>query len=203
LVQATNGTFYGTTLLGGSGISGTIFSLSVGLGPFVETVPTSGAVGAIVNILGNNLTSATTVTFNGTATAFTLVSSSEIITTVPAGATTGIVQVTTPSGTLSSNVAFQVTNLEITPEEQIAILQDTVEALVSAGIINTRVGQLLLASLNAALRTLDAGRATEAIRLLEGFISEVRRLVILGRLTPAEGNILIDAANSIITAIRG
>jgi hypothetical protein len=65
------------------------------------------------------------------------------------------------------------------------------------------VGQLLLASLNAALRTLDAGRATEAIRLLEGFISEVRRLVILGRLTPAEGNILIDAANSIITAIRG
>jgi len=37
------------------------------------------------------------------------VSSSEIQTTVPVGATTGIVQVTTPSGTLNSNVPFQVT----------------------------------------------------------------------------------------------
>jgi uncharacterized repeat protein (TIGR03803 family) len=116
LVQATNGTFYGTTNEGGdlncdSGYGsgcGSVFSLSIGLGPFVKTEPTSGMVGADVIILGNNLTDTTGVTFNGTAATFTVVSSSEITATVPSGATTGKVEVTTPSGTLTSNVNFQI-----------------------------------------------------------------------------------------------
>jgi uncharacterized repeat protein (TIGR03803 family) len=108
LFQATNGAFYGQTTLGGSGGDGTIFSLAVGLHPFVETVPTSGTVGTNVIILGNELTGATSVTFNGTAAVFKVVSSSEIKATVP-GATTGEVKVTTPSGTLTSNVNFRVT----------------------------------------------------------------------------------------------
>ncbi len=107
LVQATNGNFYGTTSLGTGG-GGTVFSLAVGLGPFVETNPTSGNAGTAVTILGNNLTGSTSVTFNGVQTTFNVVSSTEITTTVPSGATTGKVQVTTPSGTLSSNVNFQV-----------------------------------------------------------------------------------------------
>ena len=109
LVQGTNGTFYGTTSSGGAHDDGTVFSLAVGLGPFVETRPTSGKVGANVLILGTNLTGATSVTFNGTSATFTLVNSSEIKATVPAGATTGKVKVTTPTRTLSSNVAFRVT----------------------------------------------------------------------------------------------
>jgi uncharacterized repeat protein (TIGR03803 family) len=108
LFQATNGTFYGTAFQGGANGDGTIFSLSLGLGPFVETLPASGKVGAAVTILGTNLIGATAVTFNGTAAVFKVVSSSEITTTVPAGATTGEVKVVTPSGTLPSNVAFVV-----------------------------------------------------------------------------------------------
>jgi uncharacterized repeat protein (TIGR03803 family) len=108
-MQDTNGTFYGTTYAGGANKKGAVFSLSTGLGPFVETQTTSGAVGAAVIILGTNLTSATSVTFNGAAAAFTVVSSSEITTTVPAGATTGTVQVVTHGSTLSSNVPFRVT----------------------------------------------------------------------------------------------
>jgi uncharacterized repeat protein (TIGR03803 family) len=108
LVQDTNGNFYGTTRLGGAHSYGTVFSLSVGLGPFVETQPTSGKVGAAVKILGTDLTGATSVTFNGTAAVFQVVSSSEITTTVPAGATTGKVKVVTPNGTLFSNVPFRV-----------------------------------------------------------------------------------------------
>jgi IPT/TIG domain-containing protein len=95
-----------------SGICGTVFSLSVGLGPFVEAQSGSGKVGAKVGadvkILGTDLTGATGVRFNDTAAEFTVVSSSEITTTVPAGATTGEVEVVTPSGTLSSNVSFRV-----------------------------------------------------------------------------------------------
>jgi large repetitive protein len=109
LVQATNGTFYGTTAGGGANSYGTVFSLSVRLGPFVEREPNSGTIGTAVIILGNNLTGTTSVTFNGTAAAFTIVSSSEIKTTVPNGATTGKVKVTTPSRTLSSNANFRVT----------------------------------------------------------------------------------------------
>jgi uncharacterized repeat protein (TIGR03803 family) len=108
LIQATNGTFYGTTSAGGASNGGTIFSLAVGLGPFVETLPTSGRVGAAVGILGTNLAGATSVTFNGTAARFKVVSSSEITTAVPADASTGEVQVVTPKGTLLSNVPFRV-----------------------------------------------------------------------------------------------
>lgn len=117
LVQGTNGAFYGTTQWGGvnycsqdGGSCGTVFSLSTGLGPFVKTVPASGKLGGTITILGTNLTGATSVTFNGLAAAFTPVSSSEITATVPAadGAinASGYVTVTTPSGTLTSNVPF-------------------------------------------------------------------------------------------------
>jgi uncharacterized repeat protein (TIGR03803 family) len=115
LVQATNGNFYGTTESGGSSSNclagcGTVFSLSVGLGAFVETIPSSGKVGRAVVILGNNLTGSTSVTFNGTPASFTVVPAGTAIkTTVPSGATTGPVQVVTPSGTLTSNLNFRVT----------------------------------------------------------------------------------------------
>ncbi|HEV3278666.1 MAG TPA: choice-of-anchor tandem repeat GloVer-containing protein [Terriglobia bacterium] len=108
LVQDTNGNLYGTTSSGGANGRGTVFSISVGLGPFVETQPTSTKVGAGVRILGTNLTGATRVTFNGTLALFDVVSSSFITTTVPAGAATGKVQVVTPGGTLTSNVVFRV-----------------------------------------------------------------------------------------------
>jgi uncharacterized repeat protein (TIGR03803 family) len=108
LVQDTNGDFYGTTLKGGANDGGTVFRLSVGLGPFVKIRPPYGKVGAAVKILGTNLTGATSVGFNGTAAVFEVVSSSEITTTVPAGASSGKVQVVTPSGTLSSNASFSV-----------------------------------------------------------------------------------------------
>jgi uncharacterized repeat protein (TIGR03803 family) len=111
LIQDTNGILYGTTLYGAStGYgNGTVFSLSVSLGQFVKTNPTSGKVGATVKILGTFLTGATSVTFNGTPAGFTINSKSEITTTVPAGATSGTVQVITPrSGTLSSNMPFRV-----------------------------------------------------------------------------------------------
>ena len=113
LLQATDGNFYGTTSQFpadncATDGCGTIFRLSVGLGPFVKTLPTSGKVGTLVKILGTNLTGVASVSFNGTAAMFTTVSPSLITTNVPTGATTGTVRVVTPGGTLSSNVAFLV-----------------------------------------------------------------------------------------------
>jgi len=117
LLQDTGGNFYGQTWTGGisscpgnvgGGGCGTIFWLSVGLGPFVETLPTSGKAGQGIRILGNALTDATSVSFNGTTALFNVVSATEIETRVPDGATTGFVMVTTPSATLKSNTKFRV-----------------------------------------------------------------------------------------------
>lgn len=111
LIQGTNGNFYGTT--GGGGgqacACGTVYSLSMGLEPFVEAEPGFAPVGKRVAILGNGLSGTTSVTFNGTAATFKVGSGTYLLATVPAGATTGPIEVTTPNGTLSSNVAFQVT----------------------------------------------------------------------------------------------
>jgi uncharacterized repeat protein (TIGR03803 family) len=110
LIQGTDGTFYGMTygLSHCPGNCGTVFRLSMGLGSFVQGNPNFGRAGQVVGILGNNLTGTTSVTFNGTSAAFKVVSSTYIKAAVPSGATTGTIEVTTPSGTLSSNVAFQV-----------------------------------------------------------------------------------------------
>jgi uncharacterized repeat protein (TIGR03803 family) len=114
LIQATNGEFYGATYAGGSSTAcsfgcGTVFSLSVGLDPFIDTLPNSGKVGAVIRILGTNLTGTTSVTFNGTAAKFTVISKSEIKANVPSGATTGTVEVKSAKNTLTSNVLFRVT----------------------------------------------------------------------------------------------
>lgn len=113
LLQDTNGKFYGGTDMGGTnmcfgGNCGTLFSLSVGLRPFGETQPTSGKARTLVRILGTDLKGATSVTFNGKAAAFKVVSRSLITTTVPAGASDGFVKVKTPSETLKSNLQFRV-----------------------------------------------------------------------------------------------
>jgi uncharacterized repeat protein (TIGR03803 family) len=108
LMQATNGNFYGTTLIGGTSDFGTVFSLSTGLGPFVVSLPASGAVGSKIAILGTNLARATAVSFNGIPAAFSVKSSSALETSVPIGATTGNIEVTTPAGILISNLVFSV-----------------------------------------------------------------------------------------------
>jgi uncharacterized repeat protein (TIGR03803 family) len=121
LVQGTDGALYGTTSKGGSsthcqGGCGTVFKLGVGLTPFVEAQPLAGDIGAPVTILGSNLSGATRVAFNGLAASFNIVSSSEITTTVPAGATTGKIQVTASGDTLTSYNDFQIlTALQFVP----------------------------------------------------------------------------------------
>ena len=109
LMQHTNGILYGTAQLGGANRLGTVYGLNLGLGPFITFVRSSGAVGQTAQILGQQLSGAASVTFNGVEAAFTVVSDTFIQATVPAGATTGTVSVLTPSGTLNSNPQFVVT----------------------------------------------------------------------------------------------
>jgi uncharacterized repeat protein (TIGR03803 family) len=109
LIQATDGNFYGATAVMTNGACcGTIFKLSVGLGPFVTFVRAAGKVGQTGGILGQGFTGTTSIAINGIPASFTVKSDTFIEATVPTGATTGYVTVTTPSGTLTSNVPFHV-----------------------------------------------------------------------------------------------
>ncbi len=70
--------------------------------------PTSGPVGTVVTITGTTFTGATVKSFNNAAASFTVNSATQITATVPAGATTGLLQVTTPAGTAVSATNFVV-----------------------------------------------------------------------------------------------
>ncbi len=70
--------------------------------------PTSGVVGAPVTVTGTNLTGATQVKFHGTAATFTVQSATSLQATVPVGATSGTLSVTTAGGTATSAGSFTV-----------------------------------------------------------------------------------------------
>jgi hypothetical protein len=71
--------------------------------------PSRGAAGILVKIRGTGFSGPATVQFNGIdAASVTLVSATEVDATVPAGATTGPIRVTTPYGTATSTSAFAV-----------------------------------------------------------------------------------------------
>lgn len=117
LMQATNGTLYGVTIAGGSsncnfifGVPGcgSVFSLDMGLAPFVQALTYSGKVGKTIQFLGQGFTKSSLVFFNGAAATRSIKSGTYLTARVPTGATTGLVTVTTPSGTLTSNKIFRV-----------------------------------------------------------------------------------------------
>jgi hypothetical protein len=71
--------------------------------------PTSGRQGTVVTINGTAFTGATSVTFNGRAASFSVVSDSQIRATAPNGGKTGPIRVTTSGGTATSTTNFVFT----------------------------------------------------------------------------------------------
>jgi uncharacterized repeat protein (TIGR03803 family) len=107
--QHTTGTLYGVTFAGGTTSLGSVYSLDMGLGPFVSLVCDRARVGQQIQILGENFTGATAVTVNGApVTSFHVASNSFMTAVIPAGVTTGPVVVTAPSGILTSNRNLQI-----------------------------------------------------------------------------------------------
>ena len=71
--------------------------------------PASGAVGTVVTITGTGLLKTTAVKFGGVAaTAFTVDSDTKVTATVPTGAVTGKISITTTGGAANSATSFTV-----------------------------------------------------------------------------------------------
>ena len=101
-IDGTNSTYF---------VSNSVASIWINPPPptISSFTPTSGAIGSPVVITGTDFTGATAVSFNGiNATSFTVNSATQITARVPAGATTGTIAVTTPSGTGTSSTSFTV-----------------------------------------------------------------------------------------------
>lgn len=78
--------------------------------PSVQSLnPTSGPAGTSVTIAGTHLSGTTSVMFNHVSAGFVVSSDTQLTATVPAGATSGRVSVTTPSGSAMSTSDFTVT----------------------------------------------------------------------------------------------
>ena len=102
---ATTGTLRVTI----NGLARSLGTFTVTQKPSITQVPPGrGVAGDPVTITGFNFTGATSVKFGANATnaTFTVVSANQILTTVPAGASTGRVAVTTPMGTAQSPAVF-------------------------------------------------------------------------------------------------
>jgi uncharacterized repeat protein (TIGR03803 family) len=112
---------YMTALVPTSGTSGTVTVIAPGgtlnskqlfkvIPVILSFKPTSGPIGTQVTITGTGLTGATAVTFGGVkATVFTVNSGTQVTATVPAGALTGKIKITTAGGTAASSGTFTVT----------------------------------------------------------------------------------------------
>jgi kumamolisin len=111
---ATAGTSYHIAVDGFSGATGSItlhWALNTAAPAINNFVPDTGTAGTPVTINGANFTGATAVAFNGISASFSVVSSTQIDTTVPTAATTGVVTVTTPGGTATSAGVFVVNTI--------------------------------------------------------------------------------------------
>jgi hypothetical protein len=88
-------------------------------GPFTRITfsPTEGYPGALVTISGRGFTGTSSVTFSGVPASFTVNSDARITASVPEGATTGHINVATPTGTFTSRSDFTIHPFGFTPQQ--------------------------------------------------------------------------------------
>ncbi|NBY00613.1 MAG: hypothetical protein EBQ87_01315 [Planctomycetes bacterium] len=98
-----NGRAYKISYIGGTGnndVTLTVYDPAT----VTSFTPTAGKTGTTVVITGTNFTNVTQVSFNGTAQpTYNIDSPTQITTTVPSGATTGTISITTIAGTATSS----------------------------------------------------------------------------------------------------
>ncbi|WP_114778747.1 PKD domain-containing protein [Botryobacter ruber] len=114
VTAAMAGTYTVTATVNGCSSSASV-TVAVSQAAAITTFsPTSGAPGTSVTITGSGFTGATGVAFNSTTATYTVVDDATITTSVPSGSTTGLISVTTPTGTVYSSSNFTVLPATVT-----------------------------------------------------------------------------------------
>ena len=85
----------------------------------------------------------------------------------------------------------------LTPQNQIAALIAQINALVAAGELTSSNAKPLINTLENASKHLDGGQVSQTCKELGDFIKKVEGDIQTGKLTAANGQALINAANAI------
>jgi len=85
-------------------------------------------------------------------------------------------------------------------QDQINLLTEQVNALVSSGVLNEGNGNALISKLDNALSSFNNSNNTAGVNQIEDFIHKVDAFLNSGKLTDAQAQSLIDAADDIIAS---
>ena len=164
----------------------------------VSFAPLAGLAGSTVTITGSALDGATSVKFGLAVAPIVSNTRTEIVTTVPAAATTGRITVTTPGGTVTSAVDFGITRIiSVLPAQATAGTVVTISGtglVTTSGVtINGANAPLVGAPTAASVRVTVPNDATTGALLLstpEGVVSAPAPFKVLPKITalsPADG----------------
>lgn len=88
----------------------------------------------------------------------------------------------------------------LSTQDQINLLTEQVNALVSSGVLNEGNGNALILKLDNALNSFNSSNNTAGVNQIEAFIHQVNDFLTSGKLTDAQAQSLIDAADDIIAS---
>ena len=159
--------------------------------PHVNTLSAASAnVGDTVTIGGTSLNGATSVTLHGTHVPFTVLSSSQITFTVPAGATSGTVTVITPGGTSTSAGSITIgpppTITSFTPGTGTVGTPVTITGTNLQNVVGVEIGHIVTVptsvSSTQVVFTIPPGAVSGPITLLaaNGSVTSIDTLTITG-----------------------
>jgi hypothetical protein len=188
------GTPFPTTTTLTSSLSTSVFGQSV---TFTATVaPADSCGGAMVTFLLDGTTTLGTATLNGsgqaTLTTAALSAGTHTITAVFAG-----------DGAFLASTSAAFTQTVLSAQQEIALICNQVDALVSAGVLNKGNGNALCVKLSNAIDSLNRGDTTAGINQLNAFINQVTIFQKTGNLTSDQAQALIGPANLAIKAAQG
>jgi hypothetical protein len=155
---------------GGSATSSAVLYMPPAISGFR---PASAGTNATVTVTGTGFTGATAVTLDGAGVPFSVTSNTRLTFTVPAGATSGAIQVTAPGGSDTSSSSFTVLMSAITsfsPNSGPVGTSVTITGTNLMGTVGIRLGSVVTVPTNVDAThvafTVPPGASTGLIRIL-------------------------------------
>ncbi len=81
-------------------------------------------------------------------------------------------------------------------------MQAILDEILANADVNVGLAFSLTTELESVLASLDRKNTTAATKMLQGFINQIERLIQAGRLSSTDGQLLIDAAQSMIDQLK-
>ncbi len=183
--------------------SATAFTVLASVPTIAGFTPTGGPPGTPVVITGTLLTGATSVSFGGVAqTALTVVSPTQITTTVPVGAASGAITVSTPGGTSVPIAAvFTVATVHaITALTPSSGVPGTLVAIDGTGLTGLKPGDVTFANVPAEFSEVSAARVLAVVPA--GAVTGKVRIRAGGNLAISPGTFTVNAVAAVPVPVQ-